>query len=54
MTSKEQIRGMRLAELTRMALQGKSYEEISKRAHQMVSKQTAKDYLEEVVRRVQK
>jgi hypothetical protein len=48
-----QIRSQRLAELTRMALRGATYDDLKRRAYQMASKPTAEQYLAEVVRRVQ-
>lgn len=48
------IRSARIAELTRMALNGKKLEEIERRALQMASPQTAKEYVNEVIRRVSK
>ena len=48
------IRSQRLQELLRMALAGKTLEEITARANQMASPTVAKGYVQEVLRRVQK
>ena len=50
----EQKRSLRISELTRMALNGKTLEQIERRANQMASPQVAKGYVREVLRRVQK
>lgn len=47
-------RSIRISELTHMALNGKSLDEISDRAHEMASHHTAKGYVEEVQRRMRK
>lgn len=52
--SPNHIRSMRLQELTKMALSGKTLEQIKHRAYQMASKRTADEYIAEVIRRVSK
>ena len=49
----EAKRNLRIQELTRMALSGKSLEDIRTRAYQFAAKGTAEEYIKEVLRRVQ-
>lgn len=49
----EAKRNLRIQELTRMALTGKSLEQIRIRAYQLAAKNTAEEYISEVLRRVQ-
>ena len=49
----EAKRNLRIQELTRMALAGKSLEDIRTRAYQLAAKGTAEEYVKEVLRRVQ-
>ena len=51
--SPDHRRQLRLQELTKMALNGKSLEQITHRAYQMASKKSADLYVDEVIRRVQ-
>ncbi len=48
------IRSMRIQELTKMALAGRKLEAIQHRANQMAAPKTAKEYVDEVLRRVNK
>lgn len=50
--SPAEIRSHRISELTRMAVRKKSLDEIMARALQMASKKTAREYVDEVIRRV--
>lgn len=49
----EAKRNLRIQDLTRMALAGKSLDEIRIRAYQLAAKNTAEEYINEVLRRVQ-
>jgi hypothetical protein len=49
----EAKRNLRIQELTRMALAGKSLEQIRTRAYQLAAKNTAEEYIAEVLRRIQ-
>ena len=53
MAGAAQIRAGRLQELTKMALNGKTLDEIRIRAQQMASPPVAEGYVEEVLRRIQ-
>ena len=48
------IRSLRIQELTKMALRGATLADIQIRAYGMASPPTAKGYVEEVLRRMQK
>ena len=54
MVSASYIRSARIRDLYRMALNGDTLEMINHRALQMANKATAKEYVDEVLRRVQK
>ena len=54
MLDKSQIRNMRIANLTSMALRGCSLEEIRRKAYHLASPKTAEEYIQEVIRRLQK